>query len=396
MVSSHKSNRPRPDAATEIPALENSGAGRASLPPPSGKGAGHAAGADGRSFADVARTAAPKPGAPAEPDVIDVELETAETGRNSGQNAGARAYVRDNAFRTNPPPRNSARGYRLGMTACGLLLAAGFGWIAGANTFNAPASGDANVAMAGDRQNAPAKHPGASPSRIRAAETLPGTDDRLKALEASLRALHKRLGGMDGAGKTAGEISTIKAALENLSGQIKSSGVVNASAISELVRRLDRATQKIAKRNAALEQRIVRLEKQLADRTPVGSIARAPKEEGTKVAKAVATATPKSSGPKGADEGNVTKVARAKPVPLPPPPPASLRKKTAANKAIPLNGYVLRDVYDGAALVEGRRGFIEIVPGMRLPGAGRVRSIRRQGGRWVVVTTRGIIDSRPY
>ena len=36
-------------------------------------------------------------------------------------------------------------------------------------------------------------------------------------------------------------------------------------------------------------------------------------------------------------------------------------------------------------------GDIEVEPGTSLPGAGRVEEIRRQDGRWVVVTTKGMI-----
>jgi len=56
-----------------------------------------------------------------------------------------------------------------------------------------------------------------------------------------------------------------------------------------------------------------------------------------------------------------------------------------------VQGWVLRNVYDGAALLEGRRGLIEVEPGDRLPGGGRVEAIRRQDGRWVVVTSKGVI-----
>jgi len=56
-----------------------------------------------------------------------------------------------------------------------------------------------------------------------------------------------------------------------------------------------------------------------------------------------------------------------------------------------LDGWVLRKAYRGAALVEGRYGIIEIEPGDHLPGVGRVEEIKRQDGRWVVVTARGLI-----
>ena len=60
--------------------------------------------------------------------------------------------------------------------------------------------------------------------------------------------------------------------------------------------------------------------------------------------------------------------------------------------ALPVvDGWVLRKAYRGAALVEGRYGIIEIEPGDHLPGVGRVEEIKRQDGRWVVVTGRGLI-----
>ncbi len=59
-----------------------------------------------------------------------------------------------------------------------------------------------------------------------------------------------------------------------------------------------------------------------------------------------------------------------------------------------LRGWTLRDVRNGAALVEGRDGLIHIVPGDRLPGLGKVHTIQRRDGRWVVVTSRGLIVDR--
>ncbi|MCP9625710.1 hypothetical protein NML43_01280 [Rhodopseudomonas palustris] len=59
-----------------------------------------------------------------------------------------------------------------------------------------------------------------------------------------------------------------------------------------------------------------------------------------------------------------------------------------------VEGWVLRDVYDGAAVVVGRSGTFEVYAGDPLPGLGRVDAIRRQDGRWVVVTSRGLIVAR--
>jgi len=59
-----------------------------------------------------------------------------------------------------------------------------------------------------------------------------------------------------------------------------------------------------------------------------------------------------------------------------------------------VSGWVLHEVYGGRAMVENNRfGLYEAVPGANLPGLGRVETIRRQDGRWVVVTPKGLITS---
>jgi hypothetical protein len=58
-------------------------------------------------------------------------------------------------------------------------------------------------------------------------------------------------------------------------------------------------------------------------------------------------------------------------------------------------GWVIREVFDGRAVIEHERlGFYEVIPGANLPGVGRVENIRRQDGRWVVVTPKGLIVSQ--
>ena len=59
--------------------------------------------------------------------------------------------------------------------------------------------------------------------------------------------------------------------------------------------------------------------------------------------------------------------------------------------ATKLEGWVLRDVRHGTALLEGRAGIIEVEQGDIIPGLGRIEAIRRQDGRWVVVTPKGSI-----
>jgi len=74
-------------------------------------------------------------------------------------------------------------------------------------------------------------------------------------------------------------------------------------------------------------------------------------------------------------------------VPLPAPKPEVARLPT-------VEGWVLRDVGNGSALIEGRQGIFEVYAGDPIPGLGRIDAIRKQDGRWVVVTSKGLIVAR--
>jgi hypothetical protein len=56
-----------------------------------------------------------------------------------------------------------------------------------------------------------------------------------------------------------------------------------------------------------------------------------------------------------------------------------------------VSGYRVRDVFQGAALIESDRGMIGVEPGEVVPGVGRVISIKERAGRWIVVTESGEI-----
>jgi len=68
--------------------------------------------------------------------------------------------------------------------------------------------------------------------------------------------------------------------------------------------------------------------------------------------------------------------------------------KTEVGRLPTVDGWVLRDVAQGGALIDGRRGVYEVYAGDFIPGLGRIDAIRRQDGRWVVVTSRGLIVAR--
>jgi hypothetical protein len=75
-------------------------------------------------------------------------------------------------------------------------------------------------------------------------------------------------------------------------------------------------------------------------------------------------------------------------------PPAATPVSVQSPQQPVVEGWVVRDVYRGAAVIQGRRfGMMEVEPGDTIPGVGRVEAIRKQEGRWVVVTSKGVIGS---
>jgi len=139
------------------------------------------------------------------------------------------------------------------------------------------------------------------------------------------------------------------------------------SQLARLTERLDRNERTLsepASRLARISEAVERLEKRVqAAPVPPAPIPAAP---------AARNAAPDVTG----------SIPDARPVP----------KDTSRLPVI--RGWVLRSVYDGTALVESRMGLMEIEVGDPLPGGGHVQAIRREGGRWIVVTSRGLILAR--
>jgi hypothetical protein len=100
---------------------------------------------------------------------------------------------------------------------------------------------------------------------------------------------------------------------------------------------------------------------------------------------AVATAVPKET---------TGSISAAQTAPTATQQAAATLPKTEVGRLPTVDGWVLRDVADGGALIDGRRGVYEVYAGDFIPGLGRIDAIRRQDGRWVVVTSKGLIVAR--
>jgi hypothetical protein len=61
-----------------------------------------------------------------------------------------------------------------------------------------------------------------------------------------------------------------------------------------------------------------------------------------------------------------------------------------------LDGFALREVKEGTALIQTKEGLFTVTIGSPLPDGGVVKSIEWHSGKWVVVTTKGLIEESRY
>ncbi|WP_262298832.1 hypothetical protein [Microvirga sesbaniae] len=146
------------------------------------------------------------------------------------------------------------------------------------------------------------------------------------------------------------------------------------SKLSDRIERLATSLQEPGRKLAGLEDRLDRMESQILT--------------------TLAGLNPKPAAPAAPP---VTEAALKEETPAPKPEAVALKPEPPAPKLArsePVDGWVLREVYDGAALVENRnRRLYEVMPGGVLPGVGRIEGIERRGARWVVVTDKGFIGT---
>jgi hypothetical protein len=202
---------------------------------------------------------------------------------------------------------------------------------------------------------------------------------RFTLLAASL-ALAAALGGMAGALAAyglarPGPLPVVAAGRTNLDEiQALKENVVQARVeLAALKVSIDSANRNAGAQFTRIGERIERIERIQAEPT-------------TKLNKAVEMLDRMARGDGGAQPKEVTgSVAPSSPAhangPNQPPPKSGVE------------GWVVRDVHRGTALIEGRMGIIEVEQGDLVPGLGRVDAIRKQDGRWVVVTSRGLITT---
>jgi hypothetical protein len=92
--------------------------------------------------------------------------------------------------------------------------------------------------------------------------------------------------------------------------------------------------------------------------------------------------------------GSISAPQTAAPLPQPRPEPrvAAVETQAPARPRV-VQDWTIRDARGGFVYVEGGGEIYQVEPGAPLPGVGVVEAVKRQDGRWVVVTPKGLIVS---
>jgi uncharacterized protein YidB (DUF937 family) len=188
-------------------------------------------------------------------------------------------------------------------------------------------------------------------------------------------------------------------ALEGLKTRLDAVKAETGASIAELAGKVENMQRDPEAKLSQVIERLDRIEHQIAAplaTTSIGAVSAPGKAAAGKQAQlAVAPAKPPLENAHGqrkiGGRGDAFDPSQNPTAPGVPRPLGSLAPAASTPQLI--TNWVVRNVYDGIALVDGPRGSIEVAPGEIIPGAGMVKSIERRGGGWIVITSRGLIDS---
>ena len=142
--------------------------------------------------------------------------------------------------------------------------------------------------------------------------------------------------------------------------------------------------------NRAIQQSVARLSKEITSLK--GIIEAANKSAHSQIAKISERLKRGSAEITGSITPPQTVPASAAPIPTP-RVSAGADTQPPARVTIVADWSILGARADGYVYVQGHGDIYEVVPGASLPGLGMVEQIKRQDGRWLVLTPKGIIVS---
>jgi hypothetical protein len=315
-----------------------------------------------------------------EPAKVEAPQASNETPAKAGQGAALVKFVptaeRFEAHKTidaEPPKAKAAKSGLLAYASYAALLALllGGGYWASAALLHSAAPD--KVAQADATAMKPAPVPAVSAEEADRAALRRMTQqmqDEITTLKASLDSLRGTLAQSQ---QSSDEIRGLKKSIDALKAGLESNKAETSAALAQLTVKIEHAQRDQA---VKLQQALEKVEK--AEQ------------------KAASLSVPQSAPPTPPVAPKPTVTAAVTPPPKPvttepvtptPAPSVDPQKKAIAN-------WVVRDVYDGIALVEGPNGAaFEVMQGETIPGVGMVKSIEKRGKGWIVVTNKGLVET---
>ncbi|WP_188311889.1 hypothetical protein [Salinarimonas soli] len=267
-----------------------------------------------------------------------------------------------------------------GPLAAAIAMALGLGWVSGLATAIHATPGEVPPAPAALVMDLGVSAPLAIRGSGAETQRLSGDMRTLAGAVADLRA------GLDGARQDqAARLARLEAAeaeaSARLAGLAERVGAMKDGEpqLAAILERLERMEQAALTRAAAAEPASPQV---VAVATPAPTPAPVP-------APVTTGSLPEPAAPVAAPEPRPTERAALERAPEKAAEKAPERTEIVA-------GWFLRGVHRGIALLEGRRGLVEVRAGEVVPGLGRVEAIERRGRDWVVVTARGIVTTETW
>ncbi len=287
---------------------------------------------------------------------------------------------------TKAPTRPRARSSRLLATTCVLIVALGAGWVAGLNTHET-----IDLAQLSSAARAKLSDLGTlvETSRTRLSATLQRqAPDQRTTPESSTITERARFDAREFEGislkldqfraSSEAAVEGLRGTLNRMVSSIESNQQLLGAEFEALRTRLDRgdrnepaATGPMITKLQELNERLDRIERSAA-------VAALSKVQQPVVAN--------SSMP------DTTTAAPSRDLAAATAPKSEDKPLIPADKKIP--NWIVREVINGTAILQGPRGVIGVSTGDLVPGVGRVQSIARKGGRWIVATNKGVISAR--